>query len=220
MRKFKSEFDHVGSCFVPNNIDLRVMMMPIILGDMQTVPDYVWWKLRDTIKTMFGYFDPKYKGQVGYLTVDCQDIKAGDTHRRAGLHVDGVLDGKCGAWGGGGGGGWGSAATGMLTVSSSVGCRAWKKTFKGVIGNDGECDSMIHQAPLIESTPFLANEVYWVHGLCVHESMPQKEDVNRTFVRLSLPSKAPWFEGYTTNPMGIKPTGPIYPQRKYMSEVS
>ncbi len=59
--------------------------------------------------------------------------------------------------------------------------------------------------------------VYWMHGLCVHESVPQYKTVPRQFVRLSLPSRAPWFEGYTENPYGVMPTGPILPRREFMN---
>lgn len=38
-----------------------------------------------------------------------------------------------------------------------------------------------------------------------------KEDCERTFVRLSMPNDAPWYNGYTKNPKGIKPTGVIIP---------
>jgi hypothetical protein len=52
--------------------------------------------------------------------------------------------------------------------------------------------------------------------MCVHESVPVATDTERTFVRLSMPSTAPWFEGYTVNPKGILPTGPILPRRTFM----
>lgn len=57
-----------------------------------------------------------------------------------------------------------------------------------------------------------------VDGLCVHESVEQKEDCERIFVRLSMPSAAPWFEGYTKNPLGILPTGKILPKREFQAE--
>lgn len=64
---------------------------------------------------------------------------------------------------------------------------------------------------------FKPNVVYWVDGLCVHESVPMVRDCDRQFSRLSMPSDAPWFEGYTVNPLGVMPSGEILPARKYMA---
>lgn len=50
----------------------------------------------------------------------------------------------------------------------------------------------------------------------IHESIPQTQFVNRQFVRLSMPSTAPWFKGYAPNPVGVAPTGPILPRRQFM----
>lgn len=66
-----------------------------------------------------------------------------------------------------------------------------------------------------KATFFKPNKAYWLDGLCVHESIIQKEDTQRTFVRLSMPSTAPWFEGYTKNPLGIQPTGKILTKRPF-----
>lgn len=52
---------------------------------------------------------------------------------------------------------------------------------------------------------------FWCNATCVHESFLMKEDCERTFVRLSMPNDAPWYNGYTKNPKGIKPTGVIIP---------
>jgi hypothetical protein len=46
--------------------------------------------------------------------------------------------------------------------------------------------------------------------------MPMKTATKRQFVRLSLPSDGPWFEGYTENPLGIKPPVEILPRREFM----
>lgn len=213
---FHSKFEHKGTVRrLPRFSGTRVMMMPIILGDLDSVPPSLA-HYDTTLLKLFEYMDPRHYDKVGYLTIDEKLVRAGETHRRAGLHVDGVYDGKCGGWGGGGGGGggWGSVGNGMLTVSSHAGCRAWLQSFEGEIGKDGECDAIADQCK--QATIFEPNQVYWVDGLCVHESMPMRADVNRQFVRLSMPSTAPWFDGYTQNPFGIQPTGPILPRRPYM----
>ncbi len=60
------------------------------------------------------------------------------------------------------------------------------------------------------------NTLYWCSPLCVHESLMTRHPAARQFVRVSMPSDAPWHEGYTPNPLGILPTGPIHGPRKGM----
>ncbi len=58
-----------------------------------------------------------------------------------------------------------------------------------------------------------AEEVFWCGPLAVHESIPMTQDCARQFVRVSMPNDAPWYDGYTVNPVGVKPTGPIHESR-------
>lgn len=210
---FTSEFHKVGEVSLPPFTSTRVMMLPVVIGDRDSIPDfaahYKWtaWRLAHMA-------DPEHLGKVGYLTIDEKIVLAGTTHRRAGMHVDGGND-----RGWGGGGGWAGKATGMLTVSSHAGCRAWAQEFEGEVGDEGDCEHLFDE--LKSSGTLLAPDiVYWLSGLCVHESLAQPSDVKRQFVRLSLPSTAPWYEGYTENPLGVKPTGPILPRRKFMDEAT
>lgn len=62
----------------------------------------------------------------------------------------------------------------------------------------------------------VAGVVYGCGALTVHKSIPMVKDTPRQFVRLSMPSDAPWYEGYTVNPLGVKPTGPIHDRRAFM----
>lgn len=209
---FHSDIRHVNAAKLPPFTDTRIMMMPIKIGVMGSVPASLD-HYRDTLHDLFKQC-PQHAGRVGYLTIDEKRVESGSTHRRAGLHVDGVYNCRCGGWGGGGS--WGSVGNGMLTVASHIGCRAWKQDFAGTPGDDGECDHLAPQCgePII----LAANHVYWLDGLCVHESIPQQTTTDRQFVRLSLPSRAPWFDGYTKNPLGILPTGPILPRRAQMDQ--
>lgn len=209
---FESKFKKIGKVELPLFSGVRVMMLPVIIGDDTSIPDLLKGQWKATFHDL-SEMAPQHKGKVGYLTIDEKIVEPAKTHRRAGAHVDGVFQGSIGGWGGGGG--WGSVGNGMLTVASHPGCRAWAQTFVGRPGYEGECDHLMDQAEG-EGTLFGANEVYWLDGLCVHESVPMAEPTARQFVRLSLPSCAPWFEGYTENPLGIKPTGPILPRRAFM----
>jgi hypothetical protein len=211
---FNSQSDRLGSVSLPEFSDTRVMMLPIILGSVESLPDNLqFWS--ETVDDLFKFCDPSHMGKVGYLTIDEKAVEPTKTHRRAGLHVDGVFRGMAGAWSGGGA--WGSSTAGrhgMLTVASHVGCRAWNQDFDGRPGDEGECDHLSDQCG--EPDIFGANEVFGVGGLCVHESIPMTETIKRQFVRLSMPSTAPWFEGYTVNEKGVMPTGPILTRREFM----
>jgi len=207
--KFRSWFEEKGEVSLPQYSGVRVMMLPIVLGVMESIPKSIEnWK--GNLSNLFSICGNK--GKVGYITIDEKTVKAGEAHRRGGLHVDGVYRNGPGGWGGGL---WGSS--GMLTVSNVEGCRAWSQEFKGSPGSEGECDHLSEQ--LGEPILFKKNTVYWCDGLCVHESIPMIKDTQRQFVRLSMPSSAPWFEGYTENPLGVKPTGPILAKRAFMEVV-
>lgn len=212
---FESMFEKVGEVKLPEFSGLRVMMLPVIIGDVESLPDFVKG-YKEAFKQICDHA-AKHNGEVGYLTIDEKEVKPQKTHRRSGAHVDGVYQGSAGGWGGGcSGGSWGGHGNGMLTVSSHPGCKAWKQWFEGWPGYEGEADHLMDQAEEENAVVFGKNELYWVDGLCVHESLQFEEPVHRQFVRLSLPSEGPWFEGYTVNPKGIMPTGPILPRREFM----
>lgn len=213
---FESVFARVEEIQLPQPSGIRIMMLPVVIGSADSLPEYLsaW---RDTFTKLSG-MAPKHKGQIGYLTIDEKQVSPGDSHRRPAPHVDGIYQGGAGGWGGGHTGGtWGGVGNGMLTVSSPAGCRAWNQEFTGWPGYEGECDHLADQCREDACTLFEPNVVYWVDGLCVHESIPQTEEVMRQFVRLSLPSDGPWFIGYTANDeKGIMPTGAILPEREFM----
>jgi len=188
----------------------RIMMMPVYLGDISGIPKQYW----DLVEELWKVTEYRFMGgDVGYLTIDEQELLPGQTLRRGGLHVDGYYHGRSGAWGGGGK--WGSVGNGMLTISNTPHCRAYLGLFDGEPGPEGECD---HLTLPNEGVIFEPNQIYWVDGACVHESLPVVEPTKRQFVRLSMPNNGPWFEGYTENPTGVKPTGEILPARtEYMS---
>lgn len=185
----------------------RIMMMPVELGSTLGIPE----NYHAFVRKLFDVMESRFFGQVGYLTIDERDLQPDETLRRRGLHVDGYYHGRCGAWGGGGG--WGSVGNGMLTVSSTPHCRAYLGELKGKPGPEGECDHLVLPN---NGEIFEAGHIYWVDGACVHESLPVAEKTRRQFVRLSMPSNGPWFEGYTENPAGIMPSNDILPRREFL----
>lgn len=203
---FRKIWNHSPLTF-PEFSGTRVMMMPVRLGYLDGVPA----NYHDVVNHLYGVMESRFTGQIGYLTIDEKELEPSQSLRRGGLHVDGYYHGRCGAWGGGGS--WGSCGNGMLTVSSTSHCRAYLGVINGEPLDEGECN---HLTMPNEGELFEAGHVYWVDGGCVHESVPVTEFTRRQFVRLSMPSNGPWFEGYTENPTGVKPSNDILPRRKFM----
>lgn len=227
---YKSIFKELKEITLPSYIahqairNTRVLMLPILLEDIKTLPNDLS-HYEQTVQELIEV--APVKEGVGYLTIDEKFVKKGDTLRKKGLHVDGVgtddrkdlgpwaatgIRYQCSTMWDDGAKRWlyGAAGVGgMITVSSPVGCRAWNKEFEGRIGNNGDCEKLREKFPDEEATVFKAGMAYWCNSTCVHESLPMEHNTCRTFVRLSMPCKAPWYAGYTKNPKGVMPTGPI-----------
>lgn len=210
--KFRSELYYIGRVQLPPFSGIRVMMMPFYLHDpIGSLPSSLdAWK--HTVQQISA---ASHTEGVGYLTIDEAFVRAGETHRRPGLHVDGVgPDGLTGGWGGDGG--WGGGRNGgMFMVSSHVGCRAWDHDFEGAPGLNGDCSHLqVSTLEPYQEYVLMPNELWWCSSLCVHEALPMEQDTHRQFCRVSMPSTAPWYRGYTANPLGILPTGPIHSGRE------
>lgn len=216
----------------PEYTGLRIMMMPIVSCDPRTFPDSIRSYQNIVMETLLLF--PQHYGKVVYLTIDEAHLKKGQTHRRPGLHVDGVFrtdDFSSGGSWGGGGGGWGGGAyrvtnlhqegNGMILFASARGCDAWTndKSFRtyefSYEGSIEHCRKEIETS--FSCLHLKPNVAYWMNPYCIHESLPAPKTQQRQLVRISLPNNCPWFQGYTENPLGIKPTGPILPERSQMS---
>ena len=207
--KFLSQFEKLCRFQLPAYSGTRIMMMPLVLGDLSTIPTFLS-HYTGLLEHLFGICG--HQGEVAYITIDEKIVRPSQSHRRAGLHVDGVYNGGPGSWGGGI---WGT--NGLYTIASHAGCKAWNQEFSGKPEDEGECDHMRSQCIEERSELFEPNRIYWMSGMCVHESLRFTQTVQRQFVRLSMPSDAPWFEGYTENPLGTLPTGKILPRREFMN---
>lgn len=200
----------------PDFSGTRIMMMPFHAHDVDgSLPDSLA-AYKPLLRAMIARAPDHVifpEDATAYLTIDEMELNAGVIQRKSGLHVDGMLQGElAGAWGGGGGG-WGSCGNGMLLASNTDDlCKMWTGAFDGVPVSDGDCEHLRGQLDNAECYSFQAGDVIWADGLMVHESFPATSAVKRQFVRVSLPNNAPWFAGYTENPLGIKPCGPIIDQ--------
>lgn len=218
---FASRVCDLGPVDLPPFRGIRVLLMPFHLHDpVGTMPPALaeWAGAVESLVERA----PHREG-TGYLTVDEVLVEAGTTHRRPGIHVDGVgpdddLHRSFGGMAIWGPSSWappgeGEFAGGMVVASSHMGCRAWNQEFAGYPGPDGECAHLAEQCDPAHEVPMMAGRAYWCGGLAVHEPLPLPVETRRQFVRISMPSGLPWYEGCTTNPLGIMPDGPLAPRR-------
>lgn len=138
-----------------------------------------------------------------FIMIDQGTVKAGQSHRRAGAHVDGYwIEGKQAHGGGGhriagawdnGGGGWKTCdfteSEGIILASDIAACRAFAGDYTGIIGDGGDCTAI--DTSRMSSTilkPFVA---YAGNVSMIHESLPVNFDCERTLVRLNVTGWAP-----------------------------
>jgi hypothetical protein len=101
-------------------------------------------------------------------------------------------------------------------VASHAGCRVWNQDFTQDPNVEGDCAHLRGECRDECSEVLTAGGVYWLSSHCVHESLPLLHDTERQFVRVSLPSKADWYEGCTPNPLGVKPAAKTAPARRFL----
>lgn len=128
-----------------------------------------------------------------WMTVDEKIVTAGNSQRRPGPHVDGKYLEHMKRWGHGGGGGWNHSCNGVpldrmpIIVAASVeGCRAWRGQFDAQPDSGGDLSHIADQLGEGEIVP--AHVGYLLSPDCIHESMVFEQDVQRTFLRIALPT--------------------------------
>ena len=126
-----------------------------------------------------------------FMTVDEKALKAGETQRKPGPHVDGKFNRAALKWGGGGG--WNHscnilpvARTPVIVASSFQACRAWLGDFDATPNEHGGLEHI--QDQLGSGVMLDANMGYYLSPDCIHESLPMPHDVERTFLRIALPA--------------------------------
>jgi hypothetical protein len=131
---------------------------------------------------------------IAHMTVDEKIVVAGMSQRRPKPHVDGCFMPAIMDWGhGNGGGGWLHGCNNIplkefkrmsvIVASNAVGCRAWRGQFDTEPKNDGDLSHL----SLGEGEVIPAHVGYLLNADCVHESMIQAKEVQRSFLRIALP---------------------------------
>lgn len=204
--RWYSDVDDCGPVTLPPPTGIRVLMMPFYLHSVRaSLP----LSLSSWVPTLEAMLTREPTIGVGYVTIDERAVKAGQHHRRPGLHVDGWADEQdSGVWGGGA---WGRR--GCLMAASHLGSLAYRGTFTGTPMRYGDCDHLHEQRSDVSLVLLTANTCWRLGALTVHETVPLRYPARRSFVRISFPSSAGWPSSCTPNPLGILPTGPMLPPR-------
>lgn len=133
---------------------------------------------------------------VIYFMADQGFVKAGNTHRRGGAHIDGNYGHYNGVVGFKGDSPPGfkmdlayrmpmDTKGGIVLAADHVGCKAYEGDFSDSPAFGGDC-SHIDLSGTKQSV-MQPNKVYIGNISMVHETTPAQEDQNRTVVRLILP---------------------------------
>lgn len=148
-----------------------------------------------------------------YLMVDQGLVKAGSSHRRPGIHIDGYWVPALHAHGGGHRGGghsgdsgegqhrggghmtasWGGSDYGqheaLILASDITGCRALVGDYQGVPGEGGDCTHVDTSG--LKEVLLQPGFAYAGNVTMLHESLPAAADCLRTLVRLNVPGWTP-----------------------------
>lgn len=197
----------------PDPAGIQVNMMPFVLGERSSLPDYLqpYYPLIDAC--------PFYKeefGNVAYLTVhESFEVKEQSTQRRPGLHIEspGVFSdqepsacfftpGEEHPWGAGVFLGP-DQYDGGIYLASNVGdtTAVWDalvdRITPGVVKEHGDCE---HLRSLLNHGPTLlkAGELIWMTDCTLHECLPQPNTGPRTFFRLVMPNVSHWYAAHST----------------------
>jgi hypothetical protein len=131
---------------------------------------------------------------TAFLTVDQREILPGITHRRPGVHFDGVWIPEINAHRTGGGRHRTDNSldkSGIILVSDYSMCRGWNGVFEGNPGPGGDCEPLRDALEASESFMIDHNEVFWGNAMFIHEGLQASVPVKRTLMRISLPADAP-----------------------------
>lgn len=190
-------YREINAVSFPKFRDININMMPIVCGDIDSVPDFAkhYWDLISQC--------PLETGSIVYLTIHEGLVEKDKTLRRPGIHTDGTNQA---GWGGGG---WGDSE-GIYMASTDGRCRVWDcMTHK--VDHMGACE-----LPEAKNQVMKPNWLYWMTDRTPHESLPAEKTANRQFFRLVSNGVGVWYAKHSTpNPLGVKPNCPIETRNKF-----
>jgi hypothetical protein len=183
----QSTVEQRGRVDFPEHTGERVYMLPV-RGQLPS--QYSRWQ--HTVDQMLDGITPTHGY---YLMVDQGEVRAGDSLRRPGLHVDGNWIAELGRHGHRHASRWDHPRPGfkhhtytpeaIILATDVLGCRSYVGEFETDIGPGGECDA-VNTAGMhhVDLEPFRS----WVGNVTMlHEALPMPSAVKRTVVRLNVP---------------------------------
>lgn len=194
----------------PRFSGIRCLMMPYLQGHIESVPEEYSNGYEDFIEN--NYLE---KDEIGFLTIDESEVKAGKPHRgdrakfgRA-LHTEGGKNPDlvlC-SWGGGGCS-WGRSRAVLLEMDTEVllvnnlddSCAIWDVTHENT-SLDGDIGDFADEYPYAQADMMKAGEVHRIGILTPHESLPVKRDFNRQFLRIVGKGVHGREKHFTVNPL-------------------
>mmetsp|Transcript_14416 Transcript_14416/g.45438 ORF Transcript_14416/g.45438 Transcript_14416/m.45438 type:complete len:349 (+) Transcript_14416:12-1058(+) len=210
----------VGKVKFPASRGRSCNMMPIVIGDVDSVPA----EYRDYLPLLAACPVSRDDwGEIGYLTVDERDVEAGASHRRPGLHVEAPglglghasfepddSHGLTLAWGRGyylDDGAQGHFQGGLFlasTVPDSTHVFNCRPADDADVGPHGDLESLRPFMPPGFTLP--ASTLLWLTDHTPHESLPLPTATHRQFFRLVTSRVDAWYADHSTpNPLGVEP---------------
>ena len=211
-------FVSCGTIDFPTPQDRNVNMMPFILGQKDSLPNHLLC-YHDAIESC--PYLMSERGKVGYLTVHESLVRANDSQRRQGLHIEApgvILDqwtttafaaGREHYWGGGHFYN-GDTFVGGIFFASSVDDTSViydalvDKATPGIVDNHGGCESL--RGLVGPGTKLRAGELVWMTDRTPHEALVQPTTGIRQFFRVVTSNVSHWFAEHSTpNPLVTLP---------------
>lgn len=175
----ESKLKLIGAVDFPGFTGERAYMVPITRNKPLPAKYSRWQKTVDTLLDDIDVEDDIY------MTIDQKTVNKGIMHRRCGLHIDGNYSKT---------NGWDNPPSwitdnciggGIILASDEIGCKAYEGVFKGLPKEGGDCSHI--NLSNAKTTVLLPGQGYLGNSALIHETLPAKENQDRTFIRLTLP---------------------------------
>lgn len=192
-------FQKLNTINFPQFQNINVNMMPIIVGDVNSLPQELRGYQKIINQTRLK------KGDIAYLTVRESICNGTVSQSRGGIHVEAP---KMKCWGGGTWGGNGFDE-GVYLASNDGACNLWNEFIE-------ERDEFGACSPKTEPERMQANTLYWMTDRTPHEALISEKGFKRQFFRLVADNISIWYSQHNTpNPFGIKPNCEIVHHNKF-----
>jgi len=199
-----------GFAEFPEPTGININMMPFRMDDPSSLPEFVqhYWPMIEECN-----LPAKEKQKIGYLTIQEGMVKAGETQRRSGVHIEspgsfvqpGQYNKERYNWGCGIVNMDRSSVEGGMYIANNVpcSCKLWNVQIREPERAAGKLGDMEHMRDwLPEGVTMDPGKIYWLTDATPHESLPVGEDICRQFFRLVTSSLSAWYpEHCTENPL-------------------